>query len=339
MNQENIINFSSYKSQKQNHPFQDEKLFCFYDVFKDMGIDLKEIQFQSYTRPDYQIRSIIFALTSDEEIDLKQNFIFNFLDNIKFYYKLYCNEELNLTRSLRADYIFSNIAAKLFDCEFSNRSLDNKKQKDIIDSIRWLNQNNFIFKKIFIIYCAYLNTDLKTCKKIANLAIDDPIKFDEFGYNTKLLSKSFIDSLSKEEYHQIINIIISNSYIYPKLEDTFYQYAKTIFEINPNFFSSGSSFNLFFKENSQTIIDVFGIDRITKMSEEELNYISNKDNQKDKLIEIKQLIDLGISIPKIDKILCYPEIIRLGYHKVVLIRKLIRDKDNTKPEKVLSKKR
>lgn len=170
------------------------------------------------------------------------------------------------------------------------------------------------------------------------MAINDPIKFDEFGYNTKLLSKGFIDSLSKEKYHQIINIITSDSNIYPKLKDTFYQYVKTIIEINPNFFSRDSSFNLFFKENSQTIIDVFGIDRIAKMSEDELNYISNKDNQKDKLIEVKQLIDLGISISKIDKILCYPEIIRLGYHKVVLIKKLIHDKGTTKPKKVLSKK-
>lgn len=165
MSNENIINFSTYKLQKQNHSFQDEKLFCFYNVFEDMGIDFKKIQFQNYTRPDYQIRSIIFALTTDKEIDLKQNFIFNFLDNIKFYYKLYCNEELNPTRSLRADYIFLNIAAKLFDCYLATRNLDSKNKQNTIDSIQWINRNDFIFKRLFIVYCTYLNTDLETCKK------------------------------------------------------------------------------------------------------------------------------------------------------------------------------
>lgn len=337
MKQENIIHFSSCKPQTQKTVFQDAKLFSFYDVFKEyFGIDLKNIRFQNYNRPSYQKRSIIGALTSTEEIDLKQNFIFNFLDQMKYYYNLYCNEELNQTRSLRADYIFLNIASELFNQKFSNRNLDNRNKQDIADTIRWLSQNDYTLKQLFIIYCAYINTDLKICNKLANLAINDPIKFWEFTYNSKLLSKKFIDTLPKEVYDQIIDTITTDSVLYPELKNEFYQYAKEICEIDPNFFSKFSSFAPFCLDNSQAIIDVFGIDGMVKMSEEELEYISN--HQKNKLIEIKQLMDLGVSTVQIKKVLYYPHIIKLGYQKAVLIKNLICEKGISEREKVLSKK-
>ena len=340
MDKDNIINFSDYNPQKKHHPFQDNKLFCFYDLFKKRGIDLKKINFVNYTRPINQKHSIIGAIVSKEPIDLKQNFIFNFLDNIKYYYESKCNEPLDLTRCLRADYIFLNIASELFEHKFSNRNLDSSNRQDIIDTLKYLNIDDYNFKTLAVIYCAYLNGDIKTCKMINDLYLNEPIKFSEFQHNIRLLSKNFIDSLPIEGYHYILNIITTDSYCHPEFKDTFYQYAKEIWKMNPDFFKlfDYGSFLLFFLKNSQTIIDLFGIDRIVKMNIEELNLISNDNYSKEELIEIKQFMDLKVPTPKIEKLICYPTIIRLGYQKITFIKNKLCDKEKSEQEVVLSKK-
>ena len=72
------------------------------------------------------------------------------------------------------------------------------------------------------------------------------------------------------------------------------------------------------------------------MSDDELSYISRY--EKEDLIKIKQLMDLKIPISKIDKLLCYPDIIRLGYQKVVIIKNTFSSKENNEQDRVLSKR-
>lgn len=333
MEQADIINLEKYKDSKKRPILQDKKLLSFYYFLKNtLNIDLNTLHFQGYTRPLKQAHSIIFALMDKEEIDLKENAIFNFLDDIKSY----CNNDLNPKTVYKADYILLNIIGELFDREYSKEELDNKDSKIIRNAILWSTNNEGIKEKLATFYYAYANTDLTICEKIASIR-EEGNNACNIIYNIGLLSYSFVSSLPKELYSKIISIIIKDPRTYSNLNEEFYHYAKEICEINPDFFVKEAAFIPFFLENTQDIIDVFGLNKFANMADEELIYISKY--QKEDLIKIKQLIDLNVPICKISRLLCYPDIVRLGYQKVVLIKNLFSNKENSDQDKSLTKRK
>lgn len=334
MKQTNIINFKNYRDSKKRPILQDKKLLSFYYFLKNdqsINIDLNKLHLQGYTRPSKQARSIIHALISDEEIDLKTNAIFNFLDDIK----AYCHNDLNPKNVYKADYIILNIIRQLFDRKYSEKELNNKNQNDIQSTILWVDNNESLKKKLTLFYYAYVNTDLTICEKIASINEEGNNPYNVME-NMRLLSYSFVNSLSKESYFKIINTAIKDSSIYPHLNEEFYYYAKEICEKKPDFFSNQYAFRPFFLKNTKDIIHIFETNQLVNMSDDELSYISRY--EKEDLIKIKQLMDLKIPISKIDKLLCYPDIIRLGYQKVVIIKNTFSSKENNEQDRVLSKR-
>ena len=330
---ENIIQFQKKGENKKNTLLQDQKLLCFEDLFKSfrIGIDITKMNLKDYSRPDFQAHSIIFGMLMAQrgmEIDLKTNAIYNFLDRIK----LKCDFDVNSKNLYRADLIILNIASQKFDCRFSGRELDSTNQQNIRDTIVWSSDSSLI-DQLAVFYHAYLNADLETCQMLSHLFTDNPVKFYEFVANVPLLSSSFISSLPKETYRQILNTIVNSDAIYPTLEDEFYQNAKDICKIKPDFFSDFDSFTPFFFRQIQDALTVFSLEELTNMSGSELCYISGK--SKLQLEQIKPFLELNVEPLKIDKILCYPTVIQLGYQKVRFIKNQISNQYNS--NKVLTK--
>lgn len=318
-NNTNITNFSNYKLSKTSPQITiDKKLLCFYKLFKTMGINLNQLKFKNYSRPSIQYHSVVGTIANIEEfkkIDLKLNAIYNLLDCIKSK----CDKLVDQKSILKLNYIILNIASQLFDNQFSKMKLDSTNVTDVIATIKW-SKNNFYFNKLSIFYCIYANFDLKMCESLSNLHIESTIKSDELFYNIKLLSKDFINGLKEEDYLQIISQVMSeNYYISQILDDNFYDYAKNFCDIDPNFFSKREAFYIFFSSNIIKIIDVFGIEKICKLSNKELLYISRYNSIKS-LEEIKTLMNLDIPISKINIILNYPVLIKYIYEKIVTIK-------------------
>lgn len=243
---ENVILFQK-KDKKPSSLLEDQKLACFSELFKsaNLRIDLKKIDFNSYTRPDFQARSVVFGIVHTQfgnvEIDLKTNAIYNFLDAIKDK----CDFDSNAKNLYRADLIILNIASQLFDRTFAGRKLDCHNPQDVRDTIAWSN-DSVRTNRLAVFYHAYVNADLKTCQMLKPLFIDNYTKYFELADNVQLFSSSFIQQLTEETYHHILGTVIRTAYIFAKLKDEFYQNAKDLCEINPNFFSSFYYFEPFF---------------------------------------------------------------------------------------------
>lgn len=332
---ENTIPFQKKNKKKKSLLLEDSKLACFSELFESFafGIDLNKFDFSGYTRPDLQIRSVVFGMVHTQlgrgKIDLRTNAIYNFLDTIKEK----CDFDPNSKNLYRADLIILNIASQLFDRRFANRKLDPTNQKDIRDTIAWSNDPSRT-NQLAVFYHAYVNADLETCQMIEPLFDDNYIKYYELTYNVELFSSSFIQGLSKETYHHILNAVINTDGIFAELKDEFYQNAKALCEINPNFFSSFGYFRPFFYPQIKDALAVFSLEEFASMSESELSYIAGEPKQR--LEKMKPFLDLNVEPSKIDKVLCYPAIIQMGYRHFTLIKNQISNPYN--PNKVLMKK-
>lgn len=316
MTQNNTLS-SDEKKQAYSELLQDQKLLCFQSLFQTFKIDFRKFEFDNFSRPDFQAHSILFGLVNSEKgIDLKKNAIYNVLDEIKGKDDWNTNSE----KVQKADIIILNIASQLFDRKFSDRQLDSRSQKDIRDTIAW--SHDCYLKSFFLVfYYAYINADLETCKKVSNLFDNNFIKYSEISYNINLLSNQFISSLTNSSYKRIMNTIIDNDCIYPRLDGTFYENAGKICEIDSNFFSKYSDFVPFFSDNAQDIIDVFGLDGITHMSKEEAQSVLDK--SKSELEKIKPFFGFNMNSSKINRVLCYPGIIQFGYQKIKLVQRTL----------------
>lgn len=331
---ENMIPFQKKNKKKKSLLLEDSKLACFGELFKSagFGIDLNKFDFNGYTRPDFQAHSIIFGLVASMrgiEINLRTNAIYNFLDTIKEK----CDFDPNSKNLYRADLIILNIASQLFDRRFANRKLDSTNQKDIRDTIAWSNDSSRT-NQLAVFYHAYVNADLEICQMIEPLFDDNYIKYYELTYNVELFSSSFIQGLSKETYHHILNAVINTDGIFAELKDEFYQNAKALCEINPNFFSSFDYFRPFFYPQIKDALAVFSLEEFANMSESELSYIAGEPKQR--LEKMKPFLDLNVEPFKIDKVLCYPAVIQMGYQTFTLIKNQISNKCNS--NKLLIKK-
>lgn len=329
MTQNNIIS-SIDGNQEIKDLLQNPKLNCFQSLFQTFKIDFSKFEVDGFSRPDFQAHSILFGLAnSNKEMDLKKNAIYNFLDEIKGK----GDSDINSEQVRQADLIILNTASQLFDRTFSGRQLDSKNQKDIRDTIVW-SHNHYSRVFLLVFYYAYVNADLKNCKKITNLFDNNFIKYEEISYNIGLLSNHFIGSLTDFSYQRIMDTIIDSDYIYPQLDDTFYENAGKICEIDSNFFSKYSDFVPFFSDNAQDIIDVFGLDGIINMSPEEAQCVLDK--SKSELEKIKPFFGFNMDSSKINKILCYPSIIQFGYQKIKLIKNQLHNQNDS--YKVFTKK-
>lgn len=316
MTQNNTLS-SDEKKQAYSELLQDQKLLCFQSLFQTFKIDFRKFEFDNFSRPDFQAHSILFGLVNSEKgIDLKKNAIYNVLDEIKGKDDWNTNSE----KVQKADIIILNIASQLFDRKFSDRQLDSKNQKDIRDTIAW--SHDCYLKSFFLVfYSAYINASLETCKKVANLFDSNFIKYGEISYNIKLLSNHFISSLPDSSYQRIMDTIIDSDYIYPPLNDLFYENAGNVCEIDPNFFSKYSDFVPFFSDNVQDIIDVFGLEGITNMSPNEAQSVLNKSRVE--LEKIKPFFGFNMNYSKINRVLCYPSILQFGYQKIKLVQRTL----------------
>lgn len=324
MTQNNILS-SDEKKQAYSELIQDQKLICFQSLFKTFKIDFRKFEFDNFSRPDFQAHSILFGLVnSDKEMDLKKNAIYNILDEIKGK----DDSNTNLEKVQKADIIILNTASQLFDRKFSDRKLDSKNQRDIRDTIVW-SHDHYLKEFFLVFYYVYLNAELETCKKVANLFDNNFIKYGELSYNVRLLSNQFISSLSDSSYKRIMSTIIDDDYIYPQLDDAFYENAGNICKIDPNYFSKYSDFIPFFSDNAKDVIDVFGLDGIIRMSPNEAHSVLNK--SRSELEKMKPFFGFNMDSSKINRILCYPSIIQFGYQKIKLVqRKFFHQEDSYK---------
>ncbi len=324
---ENMIPFQKKSKKKKSLLLEDSKLACFSELFESFafGIDLGKFDFSGYNRPDFQIRSVIVGMMHTKlghgEIDLKTNAIYNFLDAIKEK----CDFDVNSKNLYRADLIILNTASQLFDQKFGNRELDFNNPQDVRDTIVWSHDDTRI-RRFAVFYHAYVNADLETCRMISGNLYD-------LAGNIQLFSSSFIQELSKETYHHLLNTIMNSDYIFPELKDEFYQNAKDLLEINPNFFSSFDYFRPFFYPQIKDTFTVFSLEEFASMSESELSYIAGESKQR--LEKMKPFLDLNVEPSKIDKVLCYPAVIQMGYQTFTLIKNQITTQYNS--NKVLVK--
>lgn len=317
----NINSSQKSKEEEKNVLPQDEKIACFNNFLKHYHIDINEFNFENYSRPDFQARSVIFGITRrNDGLDLKQNAIYNFLDEVK----KKTNTDTSSDELSHADLIILNIASQLFDRKFKKRKIDCHNIQDIRDTIVW-SQDSFLTDQFLIFYSAYLNADIKTCQKLENLFEEDMIKYGNLGANLvgniKLLSAEFIGSLPENTYHQILDTIMKSKYIFPPLEDEFYQKAGDICTMKDDFFSKEESFHPFLSPEIKDILSIFSLEELTNMSESELHYISGK--SKEQLEKIKSFYKVEVEPSKIDRLLCYPTVIQIGYQKIKLIKNQI----------------
>ncbi len=322
---------------EQYEVISNSKLSCFQSFFQKLNISVKELNIKKYPIPLKRWKTIVsYFYSKEKEVDLKLNAIYNVLEIVLEK----CESLIEFQEQDKIKDIILSIASLLYEQKFISLKEQEKNESFIIETIKW-SSNSSLIRKLTLFTCLYLNASSKVCTLISDIALCDSSKLSQFYVNNKLLSKSFIDEITKNEHEQIIESLLYNKRNIPLLNEDFYKYIRSFCEYDFNYFLVLFRYTPFFLESFENILKVFNLEQLKNMNLEQIRFLCyfrdlnclikikillNLDiplKEIEKVLEhpsVFELLTLGLPVSKIDKVIKYPDLINFIYQKIALLK-------------------
>lgn len=318
---------------EQKKIIKNDKLSCFKSFFLSMNINILELNMVKYPVPLKRWKNIVaFLCSKEKEVDIKQNAIFNTWEAVL----VKCESLIDLEEQEEIKDILLNIISLLFDKEFEKKE---KNENYVIETIKW-STNSELIDKLSLFLCLYLNASNKVCTLISDISLTEKSKLKQFYVNNKLISKEFVNSLTKEEHERIIEAMLATKRSIPLLNDDFYKYIRAFCDYDFEFLLILFQYTPFFLDTIEIILQVFSVEQLKNMGLDTIRFLCYF-RDRNSLIKIKillklkvplsemykvlenpsvfELLTLGVPISKIDKVLHYPELVNFIYQKIAFV--------------------
>lgn len=224
-----------------------------------------------------------------------------FLENIKNYIGVDLEFNLEREKIEKADYILLNIVVELFPQVFTGK-------ESIEEKLKWIH-NTMYTRYLTVFYYTYVMGTTDVFCELLEQSHYSNSKLLSLYSNLKLLSSDVVESFGHDDYLKFMDMFLEETYLKKLYCANSYKYLKPVYDMNSEAFKNPSMFVVLQHEE---IIRIFGLNTLSFMSQEELNFLV-KQTDIQELNFIKQLYDFGKSFDQIKKVNNYPQLLKTVY--------------------------